>query len=178
MKIDSKKPAIIIVLGMHRSGTSLTAQMVHRWGANMGDDLMAANEYNQEGYWEYNPLVNLNDKMLAFTGNIWYAPPFSVKLEMLLYTFGQEAKELVEKMDESQYIWCWKDPRMAALIPFWKEILVERKIAYVVTYRNPLSVADSLKKRDAIPSYVSMPCGSFIHEVFYQEFKKKTTLFF
>ena len=36
------KPSIIIILGMHRSGTSLVAQMVAKWGAYMGDDLMVA----------------------------------------------------------------------------------------------------------------------------------------
>jgi len=41
------RPKIILVLGMHRSGTSLITQLIAKWGAFMGDDLMPADNYNQ-----------------------------------------------------------------------------------------------------------------------------------
>ena len=150
MTDNRNKPSIILVLGMHRSGTSLVAQMVAKWGANMGNDLMPANQFNQEGYWEFNPLVNLHDKMLAYTGHTWYAPPENNNILHLLNVFGDEARALVAEMDAGQSIWCWKDPRMVLFLPFWKEILKDRELLYIITYRNPLSVADSLKKRDNI----------------------------
>jgi len=71
--------------------------------------------------------VDLNEKILAFNGNNWYAPPFSVKTEALLDTFGQEAKALDEKRDERHEIWHLKDPRMAVLLPFWKRVIADRK---------------------------------------------------
>ncbi|MFW5886122.1 MAG: sulfotransferase [Bacteroidota bacterium] len=178
MNYKKNKEPVILVLGMHRTGTSLVAQMVHRWGAYMGDDLMPANEYNQEGYWEYNPLVNLNDKMLAFTGNTWYAPPLNFKLNLLLNTFGQEARKLVDEMDANQTVWCWKDPRMAVLLPFWKEIFTGRNIAFIVTSRNPLSVAKSLSKRDDIPSNVSLAMWEFYTRCIMNRLEKEDNTLF
>jgi glycosyltransferase involved in cell wall biosynthesis len=161
MNKTEDKPSIIIVLGMHRSGTSLVAQLVAKWGAYMGDDLMPSNEYNKDGYWEYNPLVNLNDKMLAYTGNSWYAPPASVNVPLLVDVFGEEARNLVSRMDQLQRDWCWKDPRMTILLPFWREILTDRKLFFVFTFRNPLAIASSLYTRDNIPHIVSNALWEF-----------------
>lgn len=150
-----------MVLGMHRSGTSLVAQMAARWGLFMGDELMPANKFNQDGYWEYNPLVNLNDKMLAYTGNTWYAPPYKVKVDLLVEIFGKEALALVAKMDDCQAHWCWKDPRLSVMLPFWKEILKDRKIIFIISIRNPLSIASSLKERDKMPHIAATALWEF-----------------
>jgi lipopolysaccharide biosynthesis protein/SAM-dependent methyltransferase len=152
MTVNKNKPPIILVLGMHRSGTSLVAQMVAKWGAFMGDDLMQASEFNKDGYWEYNPLVNLHDKMLAYTGHTWYAPPISIDVPHLIDVFGNEARILINEMDNCQSYWCWKDPRLALFLPFWQEILKDRNLLFIISYRNPLSVADSLQTRDNIPT--------------------------
>ena len=152
MKNKLSKPPIILIVGMHRSGTSLVAQMVAQWGAYMGSDLLPANEFNQDGYWEYNPLVNLHDKIFAYTGNTWYAPPRHNDVANLIELFGNEARALVAEMDKANTTWCWKDPRMALLLPFWQEVLKNRIVVYIIPYRNPLSIAVSLKTRDNIPT--------------------------
>ena len=149
------KPKIILILGMHRSGTSLVAQMVAKWGAYMGDDLMQANEYNKEGYWEYNPLVQLNDKILNYLGNTWYTPPFSINLSLLINVFGKEAYQLIDKMDKHNTTWCWKDPRMVSLLPFWEKIFSDREIVLINCIRSPLAVANSLLYRNNMPQEVS-----------------------
>jgi len=156
MKEKIAKPSIILVLGMHRSGTSLIAQLISRWGAYMGDELYGANEYNKDGYWEYIPLVQLNEKILKHLGRSWIYPPGSLDTEDLITRFGKEAQELVEKMDSSMNHWCWKDPRMVFLLPFWKEIFSKRNLIYIVTARNPLAIAKSLKKREEISSTLAL----------------------
>jgi hypothetical protein len=67
----------LVVLGMHRSGTSAITRTVNLLGVPLGasDDLMPANEGNPTGYWESRALVDLNDEILACFGGSWSAPP-------------------------------------------------------------------------------------------------------
>ena len=156
MNLKITKPSIILVLGMHRSGTSLIAQLASKWGAYMGDNLYGANEYNKDGYWEYVPLVEFNEKILRFIGRTWYFPPEKLNVDLLVDEFGNEAKQIVAKMDLSNSAWCWKDPRMVFLLPFWKKILENRNIVYVVSARNPLAIIQSLNKRDSMPFTIAL----------------------
>ncbi len=156
------KPKIILVLGMHRSGTSLVAQLIAKWGAFMGDDLMRADNYNQDGYWEYNPLVHFHEKLLKKTNNKWYTPSEEINTEELLTEFGDEARQLVMKMDLSGEVWCWKDPRMPLFLDFWKQILAGREIIYVLVNRPPNDIAASLLVRDKIPASLSLSLWEYI----------------
>ena len=56
------KKEIIIVLGMHRSGTSLIAGVLHEMGVNMGSNLMKADEYNPKGYFEDIEIYKFNSR--------------------------------------------------------------------------------------------------------------------
>ena len=59
----------IIVLGVERSGTSVVAEMIHRWGAYAGDQekLHKADVHAPRGYWEYLPVWDL---LLIYPGNL------------------------------------------------------------------------------------------------------------
>lgn len=149
------KPQIILVLGMHRSGTSLIAQLISKWGAFMGDELMPATEFNREGHWEYQPLVEFHEKMLEENVSSWYAPVNIPSTDELIKTYGEEARLLVAKMDQSGKDWCWKDPRMPIFLDFWQRILTGRQVNYVIVYRHPFRVASSLFKRDKFPAALS-----------------------
>ncbi|MBN2648946.1 MAG: sulfotransferase [Prolixibacteraceae bacterium] len=178
MTDNKNKPSIIFVLGMHRSGTSLVAQMVAKWGAYMGNNLMKADWYNQDGYWEYNPLVTLHEKMLAYTGNTWYAPPESIDVAHLINVFGNEARVLIDEMDKESIIWSWKDPRMAIFLPFWQELLKDRELLYVYSYRNPLSIAVSLKTRDSIPTITTTALWEIYTLKIFEALKSTDACFF
>jgi hypothetical protein len=141
---------------MHRSGTSLITQLIAKWGAYMGNELMPANKYNEDGYWEYNPLVDFHEKLLRKTYNQWYAPSEIINTEELLIEFGDEARQLVERMDQSESVWCWKDPRMPLFLDFWKEILAGREVVYIISNRPPGDIATSLLLRDKMPSSVAL----------------------
>ena len=155
------KPKIILVLGMHRSGTSLVAQLIAKWGAYMGKELMSANTYNQDGYWEYQPLVDFHEKVLQKTNNTWYAPSEAFDVKQLLLEFGDEARELVEQMDKEGKVWCWKDPRMVLFLDFWKVILEGRDIVFIITNRRLEAVASSLFNRDKYPAFISNALWEF-----------------
>ncbi len=141
---------------MHRSGTSLVAQLVAEWGAFMGDDLMPRDENNPTGYWEFNPLVALHDKMLNESGATWSAPSMEISTDTLIEKYGDEALGLVEIMDQHGNTWCWKDPRTALFLDFWMTILRNRKLIFIITHRNLEKIASSLFARDKMPGSLSV----------------------
>jgi hypothetical protein len=66
--------------------------------------------------------------------------------------FFLRAVELLrEKVSESP-IFAFKDPRVAKLLPFWKDVFAHCNfdVDYVLAVRNPLSVVNSLTKRDGL----------------------------
>lgn len=143
----------IIVLGMHRSGTSMVAELAHRWGAFAGDEsqLLPANQWNESGYWEHRPLVDLNDQLLGSLETSWLVPPL-LEDEGRLVARSSEAefhdsalrsmREMASRVDGLS-CWFWKDPRLAIVLPFWKEFLKDP--IYLIVVRNPLDVAHSLR---------------------------------
>src|SRR5215211_5490090 len=62
----------ILILGMHRSGTSALGGAVNLLGAAAPKTLMPANAYNLQGYWESAPLVAAHDEMLASAESSWH----------------------------------------------------------------------------------------------------------
>lgn len=149
----------IVVAGMHRSGTSLVAQIVRAWGASAGrdDELARADEHNPDGYWEHAPLVQLNDDLLRSLGACWFCPPPDAEALVELSSdaaWRARALDLLERMDAAGTPWLWKDPRLAATLPFWRPLLGEA--AWIVTVRRPIETARSLAKRDRFPVSASL----------------------
>jgi len=145
----------IVVLGMHRSGTSLLAEAVCRWGAYAGraKDLIQASRANPRGFWEFEPLVTFNDFLLASLDSDWSLPPpeeAESELEGRASEtwFRNRASYLIRRMEAAGKPWFWKDPRLCILLPFWKQLL---DATYVITIRKPTDVALSLFKRNGMP---------------------------
>jgi hypothetical protein len=66
MPVNAKSP-VLVVAGMHRSGTSLLASLLHRSGCRMGETLLSADANNRPGYFEDLEFLDLNRRMLAAT---------------------------------------------------------------------------------------------------------------
>jgi GT2 family glycosyltransferase len=142
----------IIVLGMHRSGTSVVAGLVSILGAYTGSDLMKPSNDNPKGYFENNKFVLFNEKIFLENGGAWEDYNFTLR-EMPTEKFNKYvllAKKIIQ--DELKYAKkiVIKDPRMCVLFPIWEQALNELriKIKIVFVYRSPVEVAFSLKKRD------------------------------
>jgi hypothetical protein len=149
----------IVILGMHRSGTSLIAKLTARWGAYGNEAAMLGpDESNPEGHWEYAPLVYLNDELLRAVDSRWNVPPRDSHKE-LLRALGQESEfrtraiRLMAEMRTEGRPWFWKDPRLSVLLPFWQEIW--GSVVYVVVTRDPSDIAVSLKTRDTFTTLTS-----------------------
>ena len=147
--LPEAESAPVCIAGMHRSGTSTVAQLLHRCGLHLGDEneLFAAGPTNPDGFWENSRFVKINEQLLAAYAGGWDAPP-------LLPTGWHEDNELRPQRDAANRLladfdgrecWGWKDPRNSLTLPFWLDLMPDMKI--VVCIRNPLEVARSLRER-------------------------------
>jgi glycosyltransferase involved in cell wall biosynthesis len=152
--MNTKIKKIIIVLGMHRSGTSAITRGLQVLGVELGDHLMPPGAGdNDKGYWEDVDINALNLEMLKSLGRDWHstAPLQPADIAALRKAdFIPRAAELLEKKLAGTAIFGFKDPRVAKLLPIWKDVFLSAgmDIYYVVAVRNPLSVAKSLARRD------------------------------
>lgn len=155
-------PKRIIVLGVMRSGTSLTADLIRLWGAYAGsqDDLWAsdASDPRGYGYMEFIPLQSLNNQLLDDNDRV---PPSQESLDLKISNqkYKRQARELLNNMDDLAQKkgapgWVWKDARLPLTLPFWNSLWGD--VIYVITIRHPAEIALSLAKaaeidRDNIP---------------------------
>ncbi len=147
MKLPGISP--IIVIGMHRSGTTLVAKLLNELGVFMGREL--------DFYYEAKCFQNINKKLLAAQGAHWAKPqPFidAIKNESVSKAGKSIMKDLLETYSESygkskdSGIWGWKDPRNTLTLPLWLQIFPDAKFIHIV--RNGLNVAVSLYQRDIL----------------------------
>ncbi len=146
----------ILVLGMHRSGTSALAGVLHLLGAAMPDDLMAGDQYNEKGYWESKEIADFNDELFKSAGWTWDQIgkfPADWYEKPQCGEFRARAVELLAKRFGQSPLFVPKDPRICLLAPFWISVLEEMKIrsVFVIAARHPREVAASLARRDHFP---------------------------
>ncbi len=160
---DGSRPALV-VLGMHRSGTSALARALAFCGYALPTDLMAPHSDNPKGFWEPAGVVQLNEKILAALGATWDRPgPFllpAVDLPTsservsaaIARKFLPDAVEALRRSWGTSGAIVLKDPRIALFLPLWRAALAEAGYAprFVLVCRNPLEVAASLRERNRL----------------------------
>ena len=146
-------PKNVIVVGMARSGTSLTASIFVKKGYFVADDpngqLQAADKNNLGGFWELEDLKEANASVLAAVGfpyhNTWTSNqilPHQAeaigKLEHL-----DEHKSMVEYYEDKQP-WIWKDPRFCYTLGYWWPLMNPETTAVLLVTRRASEVRRSL----------------------------------
>ncbi len=142
----------IIVLGMHRSGTSCLAGILESAGLHLGEVNTKA-PFNKKGNRENNDIMKLNDQVLANTGHTWRDPPEGPA--KWTEADGRQRDAIISKLSEKP-IWGFKDPRTLITLDGWLEALPSVK--FVGTFRHPKRVAKSLASRPA-PLHVPIEDG-------------------
>ena len=153
-------PERIIVSGIYRSGTSLNAELVHRWGAYIGQEGdIFQDEY---GYLEHLALQKLNDELLNENSRV--PTPVDQMLEKAQNSSLRErALKILDAMDkeaeQNQAIaWVWKDPRLPLVLPFWADIWGD--VIYVIPVRHPVETILSAASMDGLePENVPLSAG-------------------
>ena len=153
---------LVLVLGMHRSGTSLCSHLLSALGVDMADNISgpgnpAPTPDNPRGHWERWEIVEFHDRILGlfnrhYLGRFhdfalpvaWWAEPRVAQIRREIIAF------LENRMGDGYF--GFKDPRTVRLMPVWHQIFNELKLApkLVLCLRNPAQVARSLHARDGL----------------------------
>lgn len=156
--MSGEQKTALVVLGMHRSGTSALTRVLNIFGAKIGDDLFPAHEIdNPTGYWENNEFVGINERLLKTFG-LDYLVSDNLPPGWLESPATKEAKTAIKAVFESQFADCAlvtiKDPRLCFLAPLYFEVLNDLgySIKVVMPLRAPAEVAASLAKRHDNPT--------------------------
>ena len=144
---------MLIVLGMHRSGTSALTGALAKSGAFPGTELMPATADNPEGYWECAPVVRLNDELLTRLGSRWdsVAPlPADWTALPAAESLREQATHIVTRQFGDSKFAVLKDPRLCRLLPFWRAACTAAgfTLSCALMFRKPMEVAASLARRD------------------------------
>lgn len=151
----------LLIIGMHRSGTSALAGCLTRLGYAEPKNPMPANFANPKGYGESNPVRYLNDSLLNAVGLAWSRPALLDKQGMALLSgdnFMERIRETLDTEFPGEAPFVLKDPRISLLFEPWSKAIAQksdRKPGIVIALRAPNEVVQSLGHRDAMgPSQV------------------------
>jgi len=143
---------VVVVLGMHRSGTSALTKALQVLGVSLSENLMPEGEFNPKGHWEDLDIVAINDKLLAHYDCVWFSPyqPEISLSDPFVDALIDEAAALLLTRIETLGCYGFKDPRTSRLLAFWQAVFVRAAVTpkYVYAVRNPLDIVKSLQKRD------------------------------
>ena len=148
-----KKNTIILITGMHRSGTSLLGSLMQAIGITLPGNLLKGDIYNMDGYYEREDIVKLQENTLIEMGRWWPTTygskemPTRWKRTSNVRSYKHMLKKILTKEINTQdSIWAVKDPRISLLLPIWKEIANEEDInlKIAVSVRSPVEVINSL----------------------------------
>ena len=143
----------LLILGMHRAGTSALARVCALRGAALPARVLPANAGNVTGYWEPQGVTELNELILDFYDLAWDDPFAASQLPPageFPARFLEEARHvLVEEYADAE-LFVLKDPRCTLLQDFWRQALesIGARTCPVVMMRPCAEVVDSLVRRD------------------------------
>ncbi len=139
------KQTCLLIIGMHRSGTSALTGILHLLDVCLGSGLMEGTSHNEKGYFENDLLFNINENLLVQAGSSWDDMFYNEHiLDKNIDT--SELRETIFKEFQYSKIFAIKDPRLAYLFPIYETVLKELdiEIKIIIPYRNPVEVANSL----------------------------------
>ncbi|PZO55611.1 MAG: hypothetical protein DCF16_02595 [Alphaproteobacteria bacterium] len=149
------RPVCVLVLGMHRSGTSALTRVLSIAGAKLPEHLMSDGVGNETGHWESERLVACHDRLLGALNSAWddWMP---LDLNAQPWAWRQSMKDEIASLIKSEYggdaLIVAKDPRICR----FAELFIEatESAAYdsrcVLVVRSPLEVAQSLETRNGM----------------------------
>jgi len=153
--VETKSRAIL-VLGMHRSGTSAVTRVINLLGAKIGDRLVPPGHDNPSGFWENEAAVEINERLLRDLGRTWYdmreMPDGWMKTAAAAKALSLATKFIRHDLGGST-LCALKDPRICLTAPLWVEAFEAAKfdVSCLFVVRNPWEVVESLHRRNDWP---------------------------
>ncbi len=136
-------PRVLVIAGMHRSGTSLTAGWLARCGLDVGARLTRSEIDNPLGHFEDADFLDLHRRILNASGLTYRVTPGQ---QAAIGEADREAARALIAARAGRTQWGWKEPRTCLFLGFWRELIPQMKVLAV--YRGAAEVVDSLRRRD------------------------------
>ena len=164
----------LLVLGMHRSGTSALTRVLGLMGAALPHDPMPPTADNPQGYWESQRIARLNNRLLESAGTDWSndaAIPPEWFADPCRAGDREEAIALLANEFAAAPSIVLKDPRICRLIPFWKTVLdaagfdvVPPMLAYACAKQSLWTATRFLARELAPEIRVNAVCPGTVNE--------------
>lgn len=172
-KIPKSTTSPTIILGMHRSGTTMLSQIIRKSGLNLG--WLRGSDTDESLFFQC-----LNSAIFSCNDSSWDEPK---KLEQALMN-QEEVTTLVNNLAEFSSKrkwtysflgkkifsnaslfkikdpWGWKDPRTCYTLPLWLKLFPDAKIIFI--YRNGVDVSNSLYQRNSKLELKSKACSTLL----------------
>lgn len=146
---------VLVITGMHRSGTSLVSNLLQSAGVHVGDNLIAANVANPRGYFEDVGFYEFHEHLLHERGQSYLYAAFDGAFEAVPEETARARQLIAER--STQRLWGWKDPRTSLFLDFWHELLPQARFLFV--YRHPIDVLLSLLRRGEFDEHPNLSAG-------------------
>lgn len=144
----------VIVVGMARSGTSMTADLFQRHGyfvAAEQAELRSGDKFNPSGYWEASRLLDANREVLRASGythdNTWMFPPIGESCAARVWTLDplDGHRELIHLYEQNRP-WVWKDPRLCFTLPYWWRLMDPSRTSVLLITRDEDEILRSFQR--------------------------------
>jgi hypothetical protein len=133
----------LIVVGFHRSGTSLLTQLLHSAGLFVGEELLGAMPSNPYGHFEDRDVLEIHRAIMADNGVSWQVD--SPQEFFISPGHWGRMQSLVSRRQTHQVDWGFKEPRVCLFLGAWKYLLPDAR--FVVVYRDPSECVRSMEQR-------------------------------
>lgn len=145
---------VLVVIGMHRSGTSASTGALQCVGVQLGRKLYSGHkDVNARGYFEHSDIADTNEEVLLRLGSSWddvLIKPDEWWLKEELHPFAAKMRRYIRRDFSGSPLWAVKDPRVCRLLPWWLDIFAAEALTphFIFVVRSPEDVYHSLKRRD------------------------------
>src|SRR3954462_3346732 len=119
--MHSMKNRVLIVTGMHRSGTSLVTRWLSQCGLNIGQELMGAETGNEDGHFEDVDFLHAHQSILQ--SRRLTTEGYTEAIEKLSQNETDMLRDIVNYKNGFNEQWGWKDPRTCLFLDTYRQLL-------------------------------------------------------
>lgn len=149
----------LLVLGTHRSGTSITTALSQALGFELGGPLLHVGDENPLGHFEHVEVLNTQDRYMAEVGVEWFHPvdPWQIAGEARRRRWLDEMTDVYVRASDGAEQFAIKDPRLVRFLPMWWGVFRRLRVqpTALVTLRDPQATAHSLERRNQMAPAVA-----------------------
>lgn len=160
----------LLLLGMHRSGTSYLSSLLGAMGWKLGESLLGPQKGNPRGHFEDEEILAFHEDLLAARGESsgrWFDEGMMREgpVEMAFCAEEWERGQVLLKARALEGAWGWKEPRTCLFLDFWEALAPG--LEGLIVFRHPLEIHLSTIRRDHwdlvwFPGQVLSSCGVYM----------------